>query len=166
MRMRNLKFTDFFLAVFLVSAGTFHAQNKLYVNKENFVRETFDLQEVKKIVFTPGKFILISSAKEQEYLVSDVRYLSFYVSPSSLLFSNEMGKDVNVFPNPVTDEVIVESDEPVLKLLCYDLQGKILRQVWSMASTVKLETSDLPVGNYILQIITSHSSVSKKIIKK
>ncbi len=81
MRMKNLKFAGFFVVVFIVLADALYGQNKLYVNKENFVRETFDLQEVRKIVFVPGKFVLVSATNEQEYLVSDIRYLSFYMAP-------------------------------------------------------------------------------------
>lgn len=163
--MENSKLFSFFFFVFLLFTVNLYSQNKLLISTDFSDKTTFDLKEIKKIVFTSEKFLIINDSEEQEYPLSDTKYLSFDVAPTYLA-PDKMREKVNVFPNPVTDEISVESEELILKLVLYDLNGKVVRQSLAMTSASKLEVSGLPSGNYILQVVTPESSVIKKIIKK
>jgi hypothetical protein len=72
-----------------------------------------------------------------------------------------------VFPNPATDELIIQSFGIVeYQAKLYTLQGTIVYQISSDENDFKMSLSDLSEGIYILKIISPDSKTSaKKIIK-
>ncbi len=164
--MKNSGFTYCFVAVLLLFTANLYGQNKLIVNTSTSAEEAFELNGVKKIVFTPEKFVVVGEVEGQEYFLSDTKYLSFYIAPTSQPLVDEAQGNVRVFPTVVTDEVTVEADEPILKLLLNDLNGRIVKQEAFMDPIVKLDLSGIPEGYYVLQVITSRASIQQRIIKK
>ena len=84
---------------------------------------------------------------------------------SSLNIENSNLKDsFKIYPNPVKDKVIIESDDKIKSIAVFSYDGKLLTEVKEQNS---VNLSQFPVGNYLLKIIfKSGKSTSKKIIKK
>ncbi len=70
-----------------------------------------------------------------------------------------------VFPNPTTDEVIVELDKTIDDLKLFDLQGTQYRLNWNQVGSQTLVILPESAGMYILQITADGSTISKKVSK-
>lgn len=152
-----------FLFLFPITANS---QYQLFV-KNKSTEQTFNLKEIKRIEFSSGKFIVVVNDQEElKYSLSDTRYLSFQVSSPNSISQQELKNNATIVPNPATDIISVESEEIIQELLLYNLNGKIVKQIFPANAAATLNISELPSGSYILQIITLESSISKKIIKK
>ncbi|MDR1180749.1 MAG: T9SS type A sorting domain-containing protein, partial [Bacteroidales bacterium] len=70
-----------------------------------------------------------------------------------------------VFPNPVTDLLTVESETPISEITVFDLTGKeVLRNVtYKQGAIVSFQSC--PAGVYFIQITTEKDKSVKKIIK-
>lgn len=72
---------------------------------------------------------------------------------------------VQIFPNPVDGELIVQSNSAkISKIHLTDLTGKILWSSSKVENDMKINTSHLPNGVYLLNLMKGKLSSSKKII--
>lgn len=79
----------------------------------------------------------------------------------------------DIYPNPVDDvlNVDIEMDKAeLIEIAIYDLSGKQVEQLSfdavSGINQLNIATSNLPTGMFLLEIITSNSVISKKLIKR
>lgn len=72
---------------------------------------------------------------------------------------------ISVYPNPVKDELTIESDELVIKLEVLDMTGKLLYEYNPVSSPGCIDMSDFIRGSYILRIYTDNK-VFKMIFLK
>lgn len=61
-------------------------------------------------------------------------------------------KKARIFPNPTSDFLIVEDVEKNLKVKIFDLSGKMFYETLSSGKALKINTTDLQKGQYILSI--------------
>ncbi|MDO5509482.1 MAG: T9SS type A sorting domain-containing protein [Weeksellaceae bacterium] len=73
---------------------------------------------------------------------------------------------LNVYPNPVKDQLFVKSELPVLKTSIIDMSGRVLNTAKHNSQQVSLNTSALLPGVYILSIETEAGVQTQKIIKR
>jgi len=84
---------------------------------------------------------------------------------------NEEDQGISVFPNPVSDEIYIESSNQLKVSEIYLLAqtGKIIRELqfsdWSSENTIVLEVKGLASGVYYVAIKTGQEYLTKKIIK-
>jgi hypothetical protein len=73
-------------------------------------------------------------------------------------------KVVTVYPNPTTGTIYIEGAEPDVKIR--DTSGRLL--INRVLSNGKVDVSDLPVGFYIMSVISDHQekSISISIVKQ
>ena len=79
---------------------------------------------------------------------------------------------VEVFPNPITDNVVMQVTNPlsgIMKVEVINANGAVKKQLIlkhaSPVSNVNIPVSELPAGAYIIKVQIGKWSVSKKIIK-
>jgi len=76
--------------------------------------------------------------------------------------------DFNVFPNPVTNMINIETGFTLLKTITislHDLQGKLLfQEVRTTSDLIQLEVSKFHQGIYILRLASDEHVVQKKLI--
>jgi hypothetical protein len=89
--------------------------------------------------------------------------------PSTLgLNDNSIENSIKVYPNPFTNQLTIEANEPIYKVEIYNLLGQKVK-VFGInnpsESTVYIELSELAQGNYIAKIHTEVNIKSIKIIK-
>ena len=92
--------------------------------------------------------------------------VTFWVTPLDITTTTENKTlDVNVFPNPTSDFVIVEA-EGLQKVEIFDLTGKTLSNIAAEGNSIRLDISDLKTGVYLISAKTrSTSSFVKPILK-
>lgn len=80
------------------------------------------------------------------------------------LNENEYAKTMVLYPNPVLDFLHFSTNEQVLKVAIYDLNGRILQSV--SVHENKVDLNALKTGNYFVKIYTEKGIVNRIIIKK
>jgi len=76
----------------------------------------------------------------------------------------EQQNELMIYPNPASSQLEIEgiTESGIVKV--YDLAGKLLLQEKISKEENQLQVSSIQPGNYILQIVTPSSVISKKII--
>ncbi|TVQ51735.1 MAG: T9SS C-terminal target domain-containing protein [Saprospirales bacterium] len=72
-----------------------------------------------------------------------------------------------VFPNPVIDNLSIESDSPIEKLLIFDVTGKLVADL-DVGGAYQFDTlifSQLPAGKYHLQLLSKEGIDIHNLIK-
>jgi hypothetical protein len=74
---------------------------------------------------------------------------------------------IRMFPNPVQNEVTIESSARVNKVAIYDLTGKLVAEKsYQNLTNVKVDVADLISGVYMVQVSHENGTVSsKKLVK-
>ena len=87
-------------------------------------------------------------------------FFSSDFSSSSSLDDILDGSTIKVFPNPVEDRLYVRSEEEVIFLELFDLQGRLLIK----STQSDLDVGPLSQGTYLLRVETKKGGLMKKII--
>jgi hypothetical protein len=72
-------------------------------------------------------------------------------------------KNIDIYPNPVSDFITVKTDLKVENVNVYDISGKNSNVT---LRDNKVDVRNLPVGSYIITIETKEGKTTKKFIKK
>lgn len=72
---------------------------------------------------------------------------------------------VQIYPNPVKDELNVSSNNIINNLIVIDLKGRELVNMELNAFSYNLDVSNLSEGVYFLEIVSGRSKTAKKFIK-
>ena len=80
----------------------------------------------------------------------------------NLAVSDVSKNQIKIFPNPVKDQLTVQSSEKILKLEVYSADGKLLD---SSLNTDKIDFSKNPKGLYLLKIHTKSGVETQKVVK-
>ncbi|MBL4654402.1 MAG: T9SS type A sorting domain-containing protein, partial [Bacteroidia bacterium] len=76
-----------------------------------------------------------------------------------------VGKNVEIYPNPATDNIHIDAGNlkvQVVKL--YDILGSlVLKQEFSKLQYIDINTSNIPVGVYILTLETNKGTVTRRV---
>ena len=83
---------------------------------------------------------------------------------TSILEPNSNENNVVIHPNPVSDVLHIQSQEPVLRVEIFSLQGRLLRQINEAVSEISV--SDLSAGTYILKVTTAKGIATQRFIKQ
>lgn len=75
--------------------------------------------------------------------------------------------DINVYPNPSSNFVIVGSENiQIENIELYDLQGRILKNIKINSLSYKLDISGYQQGTYLLRIATTSGIKTLKVVKE
>jgi len=79
-------------------------------------------------------------------------------------------RKVLIFPNPTQGMMRIEFQEygdlKDVRLLLYDIQGRLLRQINNVEHSNTLDLSQYPAGMYILQMMEGNGKNEWKIVKE
>ncbi len=71
-----------------------------------------------------------------------------------------------IFPNPVRDQVWVETDSEMLNLKLFAVNGRLIKSAERLRNSVSLCMRALPPGLYFVHINTTEGVIREKVIKK
>lgn len=91
-------------------------------------------------------------------------------SIEKLLSINKTGTNgliINIFPNPVEDNLIIKSNQVINAISIYDISGRLINQVsyLNFKNELGLSIKHLLSGTYFLKIKTNQNEITKKVIK-
>ena len=78
----------------------------------------------------------------------------------------EDGKGVQVFPNPVYDELTIEADWQINRVVLYDLNGRVVANKACNGQRNTLDMYGFPAGYYLIRVYGQNEEFSQKILKK
>lgn len=85
-------------------------------------------------------------------------------SLGSTLATAEVKKlEFSIYPNPVTDLLMIKTPEKIVNISIYDASGKLVNTQFSNG---QINMSMLPKGMYILKAVTDKAMYQQKLIKK
>ena len=86
-----------------------------------------------------------------------------YIGPLASI-KDEGNVQIELYPNPASNVVKVESNSTITGMKLYSIEGKLIKKVNGNDSII--DVSELESGLFIIQISTPHGDVSKKLIIK
>ena len=74
----------------------------------------------------------------------------------------------NIYPNPVNDKLYIETEVEVVKVVVYDVYGRIqnLRNSEIQNLSISVDVTSLNSGVYFVKVVTDNGEVVKRIVKK
>ena len=75
-------------------------------------------------------------------------------------------RNLRYYPNPVQDLLTVDYSETIENVQMYNMLGQMVYNRNTNASKVTIEMTNMPAGNYILQVTVSGITKNVKVIKK
>jgi hypothetical protein len=93
---------------------------------------------------------------------------SWIASNDVITSSEEITADDNlqIYPNPVSDILTINSDSEIKTLRLADLYGRVIITVYPGSQSYELNVSQLPSGIYFLRIEGIYKPILRKIIKE
>jgi hypothetical protein len=85
-------------------------------------------------------------------------------NPATLSQTNYLEPYIQLFPNPTSDILHIDSKNMINQMLLYDNQGKPVRTILIEGYQHTINLSGLPVGIYYLNIVMNHGIITRKII--
>ena len=116
----------------------------------------------------PFLYEIITTGDEKTLIITNVRGDIAYYGDTYLSITDFETLKVALYPNPVSDKLVIESQENIKQITIYDVQGKQLRSSYlNNSERVELDVSILQNGVYFIEIKAFNgNSVIRKVIKQ
>lgn len=105
--------------------------------------------------------VTVSQAGNVNYNAAVSMSVSFEVS-EVLGAGDDLENSVRIYPNPVTEFVIIETDKPV-RLNLFSLNGVLVKSFDKVRGQISM--SDLRSGHYLMEIVSENERFVRKIVK-
>ena len=114
--------------------------------------------------YSPGGGVFTSFIRNLTYFKSDSIE---YGSPGWPIGLDEVETEnkVLIYPNPVNDQLNIESSEKIIEYKLFDLSGKLLLTEKAQQFKTTLSFNHLASGMYFLNISTENATHTKRVIK-
>ena len=76
------------------------------------------------------------------------------------------GNNVLIYPNPVSNKLIVENHEALGTVEIYNLMGALIYSQNGCGNKVEIHTADLPSGVYFIRMISNKVSETRRFVKE
>jgi hypothetical protein len=86
----------------------------------------------------------------------------FRLIPSSIQTTEK--EILTIYPNPVKDELNIQTEQVIRQIFVFDLSGKIMMNLQGNHRTINMQT--IPIGNYIMRIHTENAIIPVRIVKQ
>jgi hypothetical protein len=73
--------------------------------------------------------------------------------------------EMEVFPNPTRDELIIRHSEKTTRIILVDCFGQRLMEIIPTSSETTIDLSNFPAGYYLLQSEQAEQKITKRIVK-
>jgi Zn-dependent metalloprotease len=143
----------------------------IYEEKEGDLKH-FDLTLPKKFkgevtfkIYTSIGFIepQIDNLKTDDFILLD----NIQFSTNTVATNDDLAQEtITIVPNPSSDNVTIQANQPIETILLYDLNGRIIKKETPSKLSTNLDISTLNTGIYVLKInFANGNSMSKKVVK-
>jgi hypothetical protein len=90
----------------------------------------------------------------------------FFYKASTLGVKNFSLSNINMYPNPVSDEVTIEAKKLIQKVAVFNLLGQEVLSLSPKTNSAKIQTSSLSKGVYVITATIDDVVSSSKFIKQ
>ena len=166
--MKKILFTTL-----LLSASLCLSAQSLYVQTiDNGQQTAFAFEHNPKITFNNRAATVETrgtSPSQQTFQLTNVQNFSFVSRGSSSirLIAEDLG--IQLFPNPVKDELTLEIEKPSqgITYRIFDFNGRSIATGQALDAQTKIDMQGFTAGNYILSVVKDGQQVqSFKIVKQ
>ena len=105
--------------------------------------------------------VTVSQSGNANYNAAESKFISFEVR-EVLAVGDELKNSVKIYPNPVTEFVVIETEKPV-SLNFFSLKGELVKSLDNVRGQIQL--SDLRTGYYVMEIVSENERLVRKILK-
>ena len=119
---------------------------------------------------TPGSYVLYvrKVCNPQYNITADWQHITSFTVPSQEEEIDPLhvtSNNIIISPNPVNDNMVVETDVSHGQLTLHDATGREVER-WSVrAGRTTVDVSHLPSGSYLLVFTSSHGMTTRRVIK-
>ena len=155
-------------AMLLLSSYVSNAQSQLTVSLTNGQTDEFYVSDIRSIKFINNSMnITENNGTQSSWPIVDIIEYSFKGANSIGQTSESTSSYLNIFPNPVSDQLSIEYwslNESKITIELLDVSGKIVRSVFEgfhQGKKTYTWTKDLPSGMYLCRIVSKNKSITK-----
>lgn len=91
-------------------------------------------------------------------------YREFYSYVPLTGIASKNSVDYKLFPNPTSEYIYIETNEPILKIIVSDMKGQTIKCENAIQGN-RINVSNIPNGTYLLRFTTTMNTVSTRIVK-
>lgn len=144
-------------------------------NNGDLFRPMFWIKEIGSETHPFYPFNCLDDVCEQGFqlLCYDSLGIQLYQNPwandcdTTILGSNELEKDISIFPNPFNSEIFISLEySDIIAINIYSSVGNKIIEIKSNGDILnKIETSSLKSGSYILELQTKQGNITRTMMK-
>jgi len=97
----------------------------------------------------------------ENYYFDDIR-----LNTNMATLDNEWNTSINLYPNPCSNEINIESEEMISDCSLYNSLGQFIMQYPLNATNQTIDVSNLESGLYIMKLRVQDKMITRKIMKK
>jgi hypothetical protein len=83
---------------------------------------------------------------------------------NSLTYAKLTEENIELYPNPVRDELNISCDYNILEIEIFDALNRLIERKNTNSKTMQIDVSQYKSGTYILRIKTEKGKIDKKFI--
>jgi hypothetical protein len=164
--MRTKKKLLFAAALMLWACTTQAQELSLLVHSDAGNPHVIALSGIHQIIFSEGTAnVLLKNGDSSAHSLSTISHLTFSAVNASAIEPVAVPSALNLYPNPVRDELFVKSDTEIESIALFGLQGNLLLRSNVQSSSATLSLGSLPKGIYLIQVKRADAISTQKIIK-
>lgn len=148
-----------------------NAQSQLILKLKNNSSETFDISNIRSIKFSESDLNLHKKdGTVQTWKINDIANYSFTIASATESVIDIQKSDLNVFPNPVSNNATIQYFTPLKEKVMIDIvdgSGKLVQTIYQgvyQGGQVFQWTPNLPPGIYCCRLLSESNIVSKPFI--
>ncbi len=88
-----------------------------------------------------------------------------FIEIKPTITENEHFNNIKIYPNPIQNKIFIKSDKIIHKIQLVDINGRIIKKISDINSTISTVDVDISNGLYILELFMEKGIEFKKIIK-
>lgn len=108
-------------------------------------------------------YTIQSNGNEKTLVIGNTIFQEIHFKSAQLSTKETTEQKISVYPNPMTDIVVIENLKPNSSLELIDNSGKLVRSISNVTSKTEINIKDLTSGIYYLKV---DGKATQKIIKK
>jgi len=141
-----------YLLLFLPLAA--RAETALIVEPLSGADKQFAVSLIGQIRFADNFMYLFKSSGEElgHTPIAEIGKIVFREMPDEPTSMNNVSANIQVFPNPTSDYLLIKGLEANQTARVFSLDGKLMSTSQTTDSETKIDVSNLQQGNYLLQI--------------
>lgn len=114
-----------------------------------------------------GRWISLNGTTWEDltkYNITGTWMLRAYIESNESI--SELSSSFNIYPNPASDRLFIETENEINEVVVYDVYGRIQQTMVNDQQSLSIDVSNLSNGVYFVKIKSENNEVVKRFIKK